>query len=140
MIRTETMMTIADVVRRSDSEWAIYFLLSAYLQALRLGDDSIRVPESITRLPLTGASDLRKRFEQLMVELDTASRRLDDDSCSAIRGALHLVGAAAGRLKLIGERPHAAIGALAAQAAREAAGGMRAHPADRGAQDARTAS
>jgi len=113
MIRTETMMMIADVVRRSDSECAIYFLLSAYLQALRFGDNSSRVPESITRLPLTCASDVRTRFEQLMIELDTASRRLDDDSCSAIRGALHMVGAASSRLKLIGERPHAAIGTMA---------------------------
>jgi hypothetical protein len=108
----------ADVIRNSKTEHEIYFLLTSYIEAVRFCDKlHCSIPEHITRLPLRGIADVRERFEHLMLELDTASKRLDDNSCMVIREGVHIFGAALNRLGALGEQhyrppemPVAAVG------------------------------
>ena len=98
-------MKIADVIRSANSEHEIYFLLTAYIRTMPFYDKLSRMPEPITRLPLNGIPDVRLRFGKLMVELDTASKQLDDTSCSSIKGAVHVFGTSLDRLVLL-DKPH----------------------------------
>jgi hypothetical protein len=106
-----------DVMRDATTEHEIYFLLTAYIEAVRFCDKLNCMPESITRLPLRGMADLRTRFGELIDQLDVASRRLDDRSCTVLREALHIFGTALQRLGALNQRrprPRAEIHAQAA--------------------------
>ena len=59
-------------------------------------------PEKIAALPLVNKSDLRFRFEMLLCELNTASKRLDDDKCIFLKEALIIFGTALYRLQSLG--------------------------------------
>lgn len=111
-------MMIADVIRSSNTEHQVYFLLTAYVGTMRYSDKLSRMPEPITHLPLNGISDVRARFGKLMIELDTASKRLDDHSCASIRDAVHVFGISLDRLGLLdapGCRSNIGVDARAAQ-------------------------
>ena len=90
-----------DVIRTADSEHEIYFLLTSYIEVVRDSRPPHPMPEHITRLPLNGVTDLRQRFEQLVPELDAASRRLDDKAVALIKQARHAFGTALDRLLLL---------------------------------------
>ena len=111
----------ADIIRNANTEHEIYFLLTSYVEAVRFCDKPHCVSEHIIRLPLNGAADVGERFRQLMIELDAASKRLDDDSCTVIREAVHILGSALNRLSVLDEqhsRPQSiAVAGLDAQAA-----------------------
>ena len=95
----------ADVIRNSKTEHEIYFLLTSYIEAVRFCDKlHCCIPEHITRLPLRGIVEVRERFEHLMLELDRASKRLDDNSCMVIREGVHIFGAALNRLSVLDEQ------------------------------------
>ena len=96
-------MKIADVIRSANSEHEIYFLLTAYIRTMPFCDLLSRMPEPITRLPLNGIPDVRSRFGKLVMELDTASKQLDDDTCSSIKGAMHVFGTSLERLVVLGD-------------------------------------
>lgn len=112
---------VADIIRNANTEHEIYFLLTSYVESVTSCDKLHCMSERITRLPLNGVADVRERFEQLMIELDAASKRLDDNSCTVIREAVHILGCALNRLSMLDEqhyRPHSiAEAALDAQAA-----------------------
>lgn len=92
-------MTITDVIREADTEHVIYFLLSSYLNTARYRNSLKGLPEKISALPLAGKAEVRSRFEMLMLELDAASKRLDDKSCASIKDALAIFGTALNRLQ-----------------------------------------
>ena len=69
---------IADDIRKADTEAMIYFLLTAYIDSARSSGKLASVPDHITRLPVRGVADVRTRFESLLVELDVASKQLND--------------------------------------------------------------
>ncbi len=94
-------MMIADAIRSANTKHEIYFLLTAYIRTMPFSDQLSRMPEPITRLPLNGIPDVRSRFGKLMVELDTASKRLDDPTCSSIKGAMHVFGTSLNRLVVL---------------------------------------
>jgi hypothetical protein len=71
-------MMIADVIRNAESEYVIYFLLAAYIEAVQLGG---KFPEYLMNLPVTGLKDVEMRLQQLMTEFDKASERLHDKAC-----------------------------------------------------------
>ena len=91
----------ADVVRKANTEQEIYFLLTSYIEELNSVEKPHRLSEQVMSLPLNDAADVRKRFEQLIIELDAASKRLDDYSCMVIREAVHIVGTALSRLDVL---------------------------------------
>jgi chemotaxis family two-component system response regulator Rcp1 len=96
-------MMFTDIIRTADSEHEIYFLLTSYIDALRSSSRLDSAPESLTRLPLSGWDDVKNRFDKLMLELDTASKRLNERGCVVIKEALHILGTALNRLVLIDE-------------------------------------
>jgi hypothetical protein len=111
----------ADIIRSANTEHEIYFLLTSYIESVRCCDKPHCLTEHIVRLPLNGMADVRGRFEQLMIELDAASKRLDDDSCTVIREAVHILGSALNRLSVLDEQRFSeqsmALAGLDAQAA-----------------------
>jgi hypothetical protein len=62
-------MMICDAMLSADSEYVIYFLLSAYLETTQFGG---KLPECLTKLPLAGLSDVERRF-QLTIALTMKS-------------------------------------------------------------------
>ena len=91
-------MDITDVIRDADSEYVVYFLLVAYIEALQFCN---RLPARLTRLPVTGIHDVGARCHGLVTELDSASRKLDDQACVVIKEALHVFATALHRLALL---------------------------------------
>jgi len=98
----EESMDITDVIRDADSEYVVFFLLTAYIEALRFGNS---LPARLTSLPVTGIDDVGTRYQGLVVELDSA-RKLHDEARVLIKQALHVFGTALHRLALL----HAAAG------------------------------
>ena len=90
---------ITDVIRDAETEHEVYFLLTAYVEAVGFGDQLNLLPEPIKTLPLTGKHQVRERFEQLVIELDKASQRLNDNACVVIKEALHIFSSALSRLE-----------------------------------------
>ena len=88
-----------DIVRTADSDHEIYFLLTSYMEAIRFNNRAPGVPAEVTRLPLDGQDDVKERFGRLMIELDQASKGLDENRCELIREALHILGTAWKRLE-----------------------------------------
>jgi hypothetical protein len=93
----------ADVIREAKNEHEILFLLTSYVEAVRFGDQLNLVPESVKKLPLTGISEVRQQLQQLIVELDKASKDLNDNACVVIKEALHLFSTAVNRLESLGD-------------------------------------
>jgi hypothetical protein len=89
---------ITDVIREAESEHQIYFLLTAYLEAVRYGDRLNLLPDALKRLPLTGMNDVKERFEQLFIELDSESKGLNHRACAVLKEALHVFSTAINRL------------------------------------------
>ena len=94
-------MMITDVIREAETEHVVYFLLTAYVEAVRFGDQQNLLPEPVKALPLTGRHQVRERFEQLVIELDKASQRLNDNACVVIKEALHIFISALNRLEAL---------------------------------------
>jgi hypothetical protein len=92
-------MIITQAVREARTEQDIYLLLTAYVQATRLGDEVRKLSRHVTSLPLTGLDDVRERIQGLFIELGVASRGLDDGSRLVIKEALYVFGEASMRLK-----------------------------------------
>ena len=95
----------ADTIRSANTEHEIYYLLTSYIETMRLSDESRNCfPEPITRLPFNGIGDLRGRFAQLLVELDKASKSLDHRACAKIKEGVHAIGVALDRLTMLDEQ------------------------------------
>ena len=92
---------ITDVIRNAENSNEIYFLLTSYLEALQFSGAMDRVLPHIVDLPLKDKVDLKVRFDKLMIELDCASKRLDDKACLVIKEMLHVFGTALSRLRAI---------------------------------------
>ena len=90
-----------DIIRTADNAHEIYFLLTSYIDALRSSPRVDNAPESLTQLPLDGRDDVKNRFDKLMVELDTASKGLDERGRVVTKEALHILGTALNRLASI---------------------------------------
>lgn len=95
---------ITNVIREANTKQDIYFLLTAYIEAVRFGDNLNCLPEHVTRLPLTGLKDLRGRSAKLIYELHGGSGRFDDKQCVALKETLEVFDAALHRLKLLEQR------------------------------------
>lgn len=95
---------IVTAIREAETEQEVYFFLTAYVETLHYGDQLNLLPESIKTLPLTGLENVQDRFQQFMVELDRASKRLDHKACGVIKEALHAFGTALVRLEVLNSR------------------------------------
>jgi len=95
-------MDIIDAIRDTNSEYVVFFLLTAYIEALRFGD---YLPARFTSLPVAGIADVGARYHGLTVELDSA-KKLHGKAFVRMKEALHVFGSALHRLTLL----HAAAG------------------------------
>jgi hypothetical protein len=64
-------MLITDVIREADNTHEIYFLLTAYVEAVRHCDPLQRLPGFITELPFTGLADVLARAERMRSVLES---------------------------------------------------------------------
>ena len=91
-------MMITDVIAEARTEHEIYFLLTAYLESVRFGDKFGLLPEHVTKLPVSGLADVKRRFDDLRMERDQALFQSNDRSRMFISEALSVVGTARDRL------------------------------------------
>lgn len=91
-------MIIDYAIRNAESESAIYFLLTAYIETTQFGG---RLPEYLTNLPITRLEDVETRSQRFVVELDKASKQLSNESGLVLEEALQIFDAALCRLKVL---------------------------------------
>jgi hypothetical protein len=77
-------MPILDVICEADSEHEIYFLLTAYAEAVRYCDKLGTLPARITGLPFAGVDDLKARLEDLRASFANTVERDHDVAREAI--------------------------------------------------------
>ena len=94
-------MLIADAIRTSQSEAAVHFLLTAYLDNLSRSESSSRLPTPVTRLPLAGDDDVRDRMLALVTQLLAPTENLDEVDNEVLTDALRVFGAAVYRLTVL---------------------------------------
>ena len=92
-------MMFADAIRQAKNEHEVYFLLTAYVESARYCDPLNLLPESMKRLPLGGTDDISEQYQQLIVELDKASKGLKNNACVVLKEALHVFSVALDRLQ-----------------------------------------
>lgn len=63
-------MTIIEVLREANTKHEIYFLLTAYVEAVRYCDKFHMLPQPMRDLPLAGNDDLRIRVERINAGID----------------------------------------------------------------------
>ena len=98
-------MLISDVISEAVNEHEIYFLLTAYVEAVRYCDKLESLPGAMRELPFVGVEDIRARVEMLQGELakPALESRLEDRD---IIGEARLIfGVALERLQTLESRP-----------------------------------
>lgn len=78
-------MLIKDAIREANTEHEIFFLLTAYVEALGYCDKLNLLPWQMRDLPVAGADDVKARVYGLHLRL----HGLNPDSDTAIRSAIH---------------------------------------------------
>ena len=99
-------MIINDVIREAKSEHEVYFLLTAYVEAVRYCDRLSFLPAQVRELPLNGVEDVKTRIDGLRAELGRSStRETDSRSRAIVRETADVLGDALNRLQwLEGEK------------------------------------
>lgn len=97
-------MLITEVIRETANEHEIYFLLTAYVEAVRHCDPLNCLPEEVRNLPLSGEEDVRARSERLGQMLDS-SPGLARSMWPVAAEALDIFSAAARRLESMQGKP-----------------------------------
>ncbi len=98
-------MMINDVIRDAATEHEIYFLLTAYVEAVRYCDKLNHLPEAMGNLPLAGMDDVRLRIEKLKTGLGKPHPELAGEDHAMIKEAMDIFETALNRLRsLDGEK------------------------------------
>lgn len=92
------MTTISDVIREATSEHEVYFLLTAYVEAVRYGDMLRYLPGPVRELPLNGFDDVRTRVDGLKEELVRSSSDSNERTRMLVRETSELFSEALNRL------------------------------------------
>ena len=96
-------MVIAEAIREAETEYVIYFLLEAYLNAESRREALKTLPARIGVLPVTGKHDTKSRFSMLQAAFAAASRNGDEAARAASKEALVVFGEAVLRLQALDE-------------------------------------
>jgi len=94
-------MMIIDVIRKAGDEHEIFFLVSAYVEAVRYCDKLKNFPEHMWHLPLAGTLDLETRAESLESELGNSSQDRSERERLIVREAADIFAAALHRLRVL---------------------------------------
>ena len=92
-------MLITELMREARNEQEVYHLLNAYIEGTGCGLERRYLLEDAPSPP-SCTSDVMQRCSALMVELDGASKRPDEQACLALKEALQVFGNALHRLRL----------------------------------------
>lgn len=95
---------ITDVIREAKSEHEIYFLLTAYLEAIHFSDKLQPQPDLADILPIASIEKVRNRFEHFIYELDRASKELNHEACLVLKEGMLIFNIALNRLELLANR------------------------------------
>jgi hypothetical protein len=107
LILREETMTINDVIREAKSEHEVYFLLTAYVEAVRYVDRMSLLPPSVRELPLSGMDDVKARFDGLKAELgQVSSGQPDIRSLAIVKESADILGDALARLQWLEQEKH----------------------------------
>jgi hypothetical protein len=84
---------IKDAMERAGTEQEIFFLLAAYVETVRHGDDLNLLPWQVRDLPLAGSDDLKARIHGLQVrgtasDVDHGIRLVVEEAIDVFRSAL----------------------------------------------------
>lgn len=101
-------MLIVDVIREADNEHEIYFLLTAYVEAVRYCDPLHHLPEIVRELPFNGVEDVNVRAESLRAILES-SEAPDDKIRLVLAEALGIFAVARHRLETLREEYQSAL-------------------------------
>lgn len=96
-------MMIIDVIREASDEYEIFFLLTAYVEAVRYCDKLKNQPEYMRLLPLAGTIDLEVRIDKLKSELARPSHDPGDKDRLIVREAADIFDTALHRLHALQE-------------------------------------
>lgn len=104
-------MKITDAIFNAGTKEEVFSLLTFYLDALRFGNNTNKLPAALTELPLAGANDVRERASKLTAGMDAASGGLDHHTRLIIGEALEIFLAATHRLDSsdAGKQPATAV-------------------------------
>jgi hypothetical protein len=94
-------MLITDAIRDAATEHEIYFLLTAYVEAVRYCDKLDTLPPAMKDLPVGGVNDVVARMEALRAGLGATPR----EERAVLREALEIFGAALVRLGALASSP-----------------------------------
>lgn len=100
---------ITNAIRNAHTEHEVLFLLTTYVEAARDSGRFYFLSESVTELPLHGICEVRARLGNLLIELDAASRSLDDYTRDVLHESVHIFGSALEQLLLIRQRQQQAL-------------------------------
>ena len=91
-------MMIVDVIQEADSEYVVFFLLAAYIEAAQF---AAKLPEHVRTLPIAGFGDVELRYQQLMMALHSAVEQPHGNACPEIEDALRVFDTALCRLAFL---------------------------------------
>lgn len=86
-------MIIRDAIERAGNEQEIFFLLAAYIETVRNGDQLNLLPWQVRDLPLAGSDDLKARIYGLQArgivsDIDRGIRLVVEETVDLFRTAL----------------------------------------------------
>lgn len=91
-------MLINDAIREASTEHEIFFLLTAYVEAVGYCDKLQLLPGEMRDLPLAGASDVKARVHALQQRLQSVASGSDIAARSTMGEALEIFNTALRRL------------------------------------------
>ena len=86
-------MSIIEAIRHAETEHAVYFLLTAYIESLWIGDSVQGLLGTLRRLPITNQSDVQERAKVLMLEQPGAEGEIIAEAAEVFRVASQRLGA-----------------------------------------------
>jgi hypothetical protein len=92
-------MTIVEAIRCCHSDFEVYELLNAYIEAARLAQSS----DSAGSYPIENTAGVIKQMQILFVALEVNLRRLDDHLRLVIKEALYVFSTALDRLRSLAD-------------------------------------
>ena len=98
---------ITDAIHNAGSEHEVLFLLTTYVESARTSGRFHFLSGAVTPLPLASRDDVRAHFRNLLLELDAASRSLDDYTRDVLHEAVHIYGAGLEQLFKLDRREQA---------------------------------
>jgi hypothetical protein len=81
------VVSIIEAIKRAESEHAVYFLLTAYLESLWLSDNGNGLRAPLRRLPIAGQSDVQERAQELALEERAAMQPIVAEAAEIFRVA-----------------------------------------------------